>query len=88
MHAVIVDVSIKDADEARSELRERTVPGVAQAPGFVAGFWIQRGEGHGHSVVVFESEEAANSMAGIVRSVAPKAVTIESVGVGEVVAHA
>jgi hypothetical protein len=88
MHAVIIDVSISDVDQAQRELRERVVPTVSQAPGFVSGFWMERGEGQGHSVVVFESEEAASAVAQQVRSNAPEAVTIDSVGVHEVVAHA
>jgi hypothetical protein len=88
MHAVIVEVSISDAESARRELHERTVPAVSQAPGFVSGFWIDRGEGRGQSVVVFESEEAANAVAEQVGSQAPESVTVESVSVHEVVANA
>jgi hypothetical protein len=79
MHAVIVDVSISDM-QAQQELRERVVPMVSQVPGFVSGFWMEAGEGKGHSVVIFESEQ--------VRSNAPSAVTIESVDVRGVVARA
>lgn len=88
MHAVIVDVSISDTEGSQQELRERVVPMVSQAPGFVSGFWMEAGEGRGHSVVIFESEEAAKRMADQVRSNAPSAVTIDSVDVREVVAHA
>lgn len=88
MHAVVVDVSISDLEGSQQELRERVVPMVSQAPGFVSGFWMEAGEGKGHSVVIFESEEVANRMADQVRSNAPSAVTIDSVEVREVVAHA
>lgn len=88
MYAVIVDVSISDMEQARSELHQRTVPAVSQAPGFVAGFWIQREPGKGHSVVVFDSEDAARAMAERVQPNAPQSVTIDSVSVGEVVANA
>ena len=88
MHAVIVDVSINDMEQARRELHERTVPGASQAPGFVSGFWIDYGEGKGHSVVVFESEDAARAAAERVRANAPEAVTVDDVSVHEVVAHA
>jgi hypothetical protein len=87
MHAVIVDVAINDLEQSQQELRERVVPMVSQVPGFVSGVWINAGEGKGHSVVVFESEEAANTMAEQVRSVAPAAVTVENVSIHEVVAH-
>lgn len=88
MHAVIVDVSISDPEQSQRELRERVVPMVSQAPGFVSGVWLEHGEGKGHSVVVFESQDAADRMAEMVRSVAPSGVTIETVSVHEVVAHA
>jgi hypothetical protein len=88
MHAIIVDVSINDVEQAQRELRERTVPAVSQAPGFVSGYWIEHGEGKGHSVVVFETEEQATAMADRVRSNAPETVTVDNVSVHEVVAHA
>jgi len=88
MHAIVVDVSIKDRDQTRRELRERTVPAVSQAPGFVSGFWMDYAEGKGHSVAVFESEAAARAMLERLPANAPKAVTVENVQVCEVVAHA
>jgi hypothetical protein len=88
MHAVIVDVSISNMEQAQQELRERVVPMVSQVPGFVSGFWMEAGDGKGHSVAIFESQEAANRMAEQVRSNAPSAVTVESVDVRAVVAHA
>ena len=88
MHAVVVDVAIHDLEQARGELRERVVPMVSQAPGFVSGVWLDHGEGKGHSIAVFETQDAANAMAEQVRSVAPAAVTVENVSVHEVVASA
>ena len=88
MHAVIVDVTINDREEAQRELRERVVPAVSQAPGFVSGYWMNAGEGKGHSVVVFETEDAANRAAEQVRANAPAQVTVDDVKVDEVVAHA
>jgi hypothetical protein len=73
---------------AKEELRERIVPMVSQVPGFVSGFWMEAGCGKGDSVVIFGSEEAANRMGEQVRSNAPCAVTIESVDVRAVGAHA
>jgi hypothetical protein len=88
MHAVIVDVSITDVEQAQRELRERLVPMVSQAPGFVSGVWIAAGEDKGHSVVVFETEEQANAMAQQVGSATPTGVTVETTSVHEVVASA
>src|SRR5215204_744299 len=47
---------------ATRHLREEIVPGVKQAPGLVAGYWTRKADS-GTSMVVFESEDAANAMA-------------------------
>ena len=88
MHAVVVDVSVSDFDQARRELDESVVPGVSQAPGFVSGVWVALEGNKGRSIVVFESEEAANTAAGQVRAMARAGVTVDGVNVGEVVARA
>lgn len=88
MHAVVIDVSITDADQAQRELRENVVPMVSQAPGFVAGYWMEAGSGKGHSVVLFESEEQAKNAAERASSNTPAPVTMDSVEVREVIAHA
>jgi heme-degrading monooxygenase HmoA len=62
MHAVTVKVSIDDPERAERELREQVVPMVSQAPGFVAGYWLEPQDGKGASFVVFDSEEHANAM--------------------------
>jgi hypothetical protein len=87
MHAVAVTVTISDHEAAESHLREQVVPGVAQAPGFVAGYWTRKDD-KGLGMVVFESEEAANAMSERVPSMVPDVVTLEEVEVREVVAHA
>jgi hypothetical protein len=87
MHAVVVKVTITDSEAAESALREQVVPGVSQAPGFVAGYWTRKDNG-GLSMLVFESEEAANGMSDRVGGMVPDEVTLEGVEVREVVAHA
>jgi hypothetical protein len=87
MHAVIVRVNISDPDSSLSELRERVVPGVSRAPGFVAGYWTRK-DNTGVSMAIFESEDAANGMSERVKSILPEGVTLEDVDVREVVAHA
>jgi hypothetical protein len=87
MHAVVVDVTINDQEAAASTLRDRVVPMVSGAPGFVAGYWLGAGPGKGHSIVVFESQEAAQAVADQVASPGDE-VTIDRVEVHEVVAHA
>jgi hypothetical protein len=62
MHVVQVKVTILDQEPAQKELRERIVPMVSQIPGFVAGYWLDPIDGKGESFVIFESEDAANTM--------------------------
>jgi hypothetical protein len=88
MHAVAVRVTIHDFEEGLRFLREEVVPRVTQAPGFVAGYWVRIAEDRGTSVVVFESEEAARGAGEQIAAVPSGAVTLDSVDVGEVVAHA
>jgi len=87
MHAVVVKVTIHDDEGALSALRDRVAPWVSQAPGFVTGHWTRKDNG-GLSMIVFDSEDAANAASELLRSIAPDEVTQESVEVREVVAHA
>lgn len=86
MHAVVVNVTI-GPEATESALREEVVPRVSQAPGFVAGYWTRK-DNHGLSMTVWESEDAANNAAEMVRSAPPENVTVENVEVREVVASA
>jgi len=91
MHAVVVSVNIDDRERATKHLRENVVPRVKEAPGFVAGWWVQVDDGtKGRGTVVFESEDAASKAASQIEAQAENAegVTMESVKVGEVAAHA
>jgi len=87
VHAVVVRVKINDPEAAEARLREDVVPGVSQAPGFVAGYWTRK-DNTGLSMLVFESEDAATTAEDRVRSNMPDAVTLESTEVREVVANA
>jgi hypothetical protein len=88
MHAVMFRVKIHDRERAEAFLKEQIVPGVSQAPGFVAGYWANVGGNQGTSMVVFESEEAARQVADLDRRPPADVAAVESVEVGEVVAHA
>jgi hypothetical protein len=88
MHAVVTKVTINDREAATSHLRENVVPGVSQAPGFVAGYWARGDDGTGLAMVMFESEEAAKNMSERVPSMLTDAVTLQNVEVREVVANA
>jgi hypothetical protein len=87
MHAVVVTVTISDHEVAEGHLREHVVPGVSQAPGFVAGYWTRKDDS-GVGMVIFESEDAAQAMSERVPSMVPDVVTLDAVEVREVVAHA
>ena len=90
MHAVVVTVRIEPGheQEAIEQLHARVVPTVQQTPGAVAGYWLSAKEGRGLSVVVFESEEAAQAQAERVPNM-PRSefVTFENIEVREVVAN-
>jgi hypothetical protein len=87
MHAVVIRVSIKDEEAAEAALRDEVVPRVAQAPGFVAGYWTRK-DNSGLSMVVFESEDAARAASERIPSGMPDAVDLDDVDVREVVANA
>lgn len=90
MHAVLVNVTIIDVDRAVQTLNERIVPAASQAPGFVAGYWTRSDDNRGVSMIVLDSEDAANGVAEMIRSQAPDndAVNLDNVEVREVVANA
>jgi hypothetical protein len=91
VHAVVINVTINDFERARQALTEQIVPSVAQAPGFVAGYWTRSEDNRGLGMAVFESEDAARTVAQRIQSQGvpdPQAATLEGVEVREVVAHA
>jgi hypothetical protein len=97
MHALVVKVLVdlqSDMVAGRKALVENVAPRVSQAPGFVSGLWLAPDDqGHGLSVVIFESEEQANAGAGMARQLfesgqATAGVTLHSANVREVAASA
>jgi hypothetical protein len=87
MHAVVLNVTVNDADAAPAALQDQVVPQVSATPGFVAGYWVGLDGGRGTAVVVFESEDAARSAAAQAQ-LPGDFMTFDSVEVGEVVANA
>jgi heme-degrading monooxygenase HmoA len=89
VHAVVVRVTISDREAAQQRLNQEVVPGVSQAPGFQAGYWTQK-DNTGLSMVIFDSEDAANQAAERAREMTQNidGVSLEGVEVREVVAHA
>ena len=90
MHAVVVRSTLHDFDQASKILREEGIPRLSQAPGFVAAQWVRLDEATGTSMLTFESEEAAQAAAEMLRTNPPggSAVTINTIEVGEVVERA
>lgn len=88
MHAVVVKLTINEPEADLRMLRDDVVPQVSQAPGFVAGYWTRNGDA-GLSMIVFDSEDAANAAAERLGSTRFDPVaTLENIDVREVVAHA
>ena len=87
MYAVVVNVTVNERDAATRALNERVVPRVSEARGFVAGYWVALPNGKGTSVAVFDSQDAARTVA---EQLQPPGdfVTFDSIEVGEVVASA
>lgn len=88
MHAIVARSTISDFEQARKFLREEGIPRLSQAPGFVSGHWVRLGETDGASMIIFESEEAAQTAADMFRTSLPPVVTPISIEVGEVQEHA
>jgi heme-degrading monooxygenase HmoA len=94
MHAVLIEVDTSgqpDREAGLKQLREEIVPGVSQAPGFQAGYWLRPVEdAKGASLVVFDTEEnaeAASEALSVGSSPAP-GVTVTRREVREVAASA
>ena len=95
MYAVVVRVTIHDADRTREVLKSQVVPQVSGAPGFKTGYWTWSTGGgglNGLSMAIFDSEENARAVGDRVSSIAaevgPDRVTLDGVEVREVVASA
>jgi heme-degrading monooxygenase HmoA len=88
MHAAIFNVKILDRSAAEAGLREQVVPDAEAAPGFVAGYWLDRGNDRGMAVVVFDSQENAQAWVDGPAPPGDAPITRESSEVVAVVAHA
>ncbi len=87
MHAVVLNVTVHDREAATRALREVVVPQVSQARGFIAGYWLAMPDGNGLAVSLFDSQDAATTMA---EQAQPPGdfVTFERLEIAEVVASA
>jgi hypothetical protein len=94
MYALVVRVTIHNADTTRDVLNNQVVPQASGAPGFQAGYWTWPTGGgalNGLSMIIFDSEENARAAGDRVSSIAasrPDDVTLDGIEVREVVASA
>jgi hypothetical protein len=94
MHALVVRVTIHDADSTGEVLNSQVVPQISGAPGFKTGYWTWStggGDLDGLSMIIFDSEQNARAAGDRVSAIAasrPGDVTLDGVEVREVVASA
>jgi len=90
VYAVPHTVAITDRSAAEAAL-DQIVAQVPGLPGFVNGYWMARSADQGLAVIVFDSQDAAESFAEFLKA-SPDAggVTLDrdSIAVAEVLAHA
>jgi len=96
MHALVVRVTIHNADRTREVLNSQVVPQASGSPGFKTGYWTWAtggGELNGLSMIIFDSEENARAAGDRVGANFSQledrhVVTLDGVEVREVVASA
>jgi len=87
MYAVVARATITDFEQARKYLREEGIPRLSRIPGFISGHWVRLGEKAGASMILFESEEAAQAGKQRMETCSSPVVTPISIEVGEVQEH-
>jgi hypothetical protein len=85
---VRLTVDPEHAPAAAEALMNDVLPRVRSAPGFVAGYWLEPADGHGFSIVLFETEEQAHEAAPPVSSWAAPGIDITGVEFRRVAATA
>ncbi len=89
MYAVHHTVTFTDRSAADAGLSQ-VVPQTSGLPGLTAGYWLARSADQGLGLIMFDSEEAAQSFADFLKTAEAPGVKLdrESLWVGEVLAHA
>jgi hypothetical protein len=91
MYAVIVNVHMNDRELVLEALPLVVVPLVTKVPGYVNGYWTVNDDDDGIAMIIFETEEKAQETVGEISdrmNSLPDMVTVRSVEVRTVVAHA
>lgn len=87
MYAVVTSLTFNDRAAAEVEL-PAIVSRVSDMPGFVGGYWVSLGADQGTSIIVFDSQEAAQTLANFAEGAPYASVTPRAIQVGEVMALA
>jgi hypothetical protein len=64
-------IDVSRAAEAVAIVNEGLLPALSQAPGFVSATFARSADGTGHSMIVFETEEAARGVAATAAEMIP-----------------
>ena len=90
VHAALVRLTVdpEQAPAAAAALTSDILPRVRSAPGLVAGYWFEPADGHGFSIVLFETEEQAREATPPVNSWAAPGIVITDVEFRRVAATA
>jgi hypothetical protein len=86
MYAIVTNVRVENADEARKLLPEAREALVSRAPGIVNGYWLEPIDGIGTSVLIFETKAHADEAAKYPVPPMPGVTTLD-LTVREVFAH-
>ena len=87
MYAVVTSLTFNGRAAAEVEL-PAIVSRVSDMPGFVGGYWVALGADQGTSIIVFDSQEAAQTLANFAEGAPYASVTPRAIQVGEVMALA
>jgi hypothetical protein len=96
MHALLVTAHVQassEGDRGRDAglkyLKDEVLPQLKHVPGLLSGYWLDTKDGASLALLLFENQEAADSMAnvGLPNSPPPPGTTLGRIEVREVVAH-
>jgi hypothetical protein len=86
MYAALVTVKIDptQAAAAAAALMDGILPKITSAPGFAAGYWLEPADGHGFSILLFDTEEQTRQAAKSATSWSAPGVSLEGVQIRRV----
>jgi hypothetical protein len=90
MHGLYVTVNVQPGhqEEGLEFVKTNVIPLVKQAPGLVSGHWWSTQDGRGHSLLLFETVDAANGAAAMAKSSPqPDYASVDGIEVVEIAAQ-